>query len=50
INRKDKVNQDAESGTMVRNENLSPQQPPQAHTSSTEKVPTSDVNLEKLPN
>nr|GEY31256.1 putative reverse transcriptase domain-containing protein [Tanacetum cinerariifolium] len=32
INRKDKVNQDAESGRMVKSENLSPQQPPQAHT------------------
>ncbi|GJS21070.1 hypothetical protein Tco_0449702 [Tanacetum coccineum] len=35
ITRKDKVNKDAESGTMVRSENLLPQQPPQAHTSST---------------
>ncbi|GJY72758.1 hypothetical protein Tco_0477189 [Tanacetum coccineum] len=32
INRKDKVNQDAESGRMVESENISPQQPPQAHT------------------
>nr|GEU88314.1 hypothetical protein [Tanacetum cinerariifolium] len=35
INRKDKLNQDAKSGTMVGTENLSPQQPLQAHTSST---------------